>query len=149
MKRPRRPWLLLSTVTSLAGSLGLPGLAHSAPPSGGRGFAAACPANDAGATRGAECLGCHDGAIAPDVDLPTPGASPKGLHAPHPVGVRYSDAVARDPMGYAPEWEVRRTLALPAGHVECGSCHVGRVDAGRSVRLAHDGDRLCTTCHRK
>lgn len=152
--RPRANSLLsaLSGPLALLAFLGF-GANAAAAPKVQRGFAAACPSSG-GATQqtgppGAACLGCHDGAIAPNVDVPAPGETTDSVHAPHPVGVRYADAVARDPMGFAPEWVVRQTLELPDGHVECSSCHLQRPNAGLSARLAHDGDRLCVTCHRK
>lgn len=152
MKGARRTSILLAPLVAIALCAAAFGPVDAAAPAEGRGFAAACPGGGGAAQSGppgAACLGCHDGAIAPNVDVPDRGAVAGDPHRPHPVGMRYSDAAARDPMGFAPEWEVRRILDLPSGHMECGSCHLDRPDVSKSRRLAHQGDRLCTTCHRK
>ena len=106
------------------------------------------------------CLRCHDGTIARDtiaaatkerfVNTENPGLFGVGHGtSDHPVGVDYP---AFD-KGYRPAPSViaSGTVTLPAGKVECMSCHDPHNMSGERYMLVRSNARsaLCLTCHRK
>lgn len=110
------------------------------------------------------CLRCHDGTVARDtfgrgtagvphprfVNSLHPGFHAAGLDASnHPVGVPYPQFDE----DYRPITFVtaRGQVVLPAGRVECVSCHDPHNMAGLPYMLVVSNARsaLCLTCHRK
>jgi predicted CXXCH cytochrome family protein len=104
------------------------------------------------------CLSCHDGRIAPDVysrahatslsqQLGASRLSSDRL-ASHPVGVKYPDGDAK----YRPAAAVTAggQVKLPAGRVQCTSCHDPHNTGGHEKFLisSNQRSRLCLTCHR-
>jgi predicted CXXCH cytochrome family protein len=106
------------------------------------------------------CIRCHDGTIARD----TVGGSKRERFAnkehrglfqaghessEHPVGVDYP----LHEKGYKPMVAVlaKGTVSLPAGKVECVSCHDPHDMTGLEHMLVDTNgrSRLCLTCHRK
>lgn len=91
-------------------------------------------------TLSSTCLSCHDGGAAPAItphDTRVPGS--------HPVSVPYASARAavslrrsgpRDP-----------AVVLPAGRVECVTCHAADGQGPHRTVLATAA--LCTGCHEK
>ena len=93
------------------------------------------------------CLGCHDGVLAPDIDMQPSAAVTFGEHQPHPVGVSYRDAWSRSPGTYKPPWEVKQRLRLPGGKVQCTSCHPTSASESATLVVPNHGSALCQTCH--
>ncbi|MCO6435930.1 MAG: cytochrome C [Phycisphaerae bacterium] len=110
------------------------------------------------------CLRCHDGTIARDSfggddggrrSIPTPYTSHPGFFKAgirtgnHPVGVKYP----RFEDGYKMITTVtaRGDVILPAGRVECVSCHDPHNMAELPYMLVVSNARsaLCLTCHKK
>ncbi len=108
------------------------------------------------------CLRCHDGTIASDaVGGMRAGrdrfANKRGLglftagpqRTDHPVGVAYPQF----DQGFRPLTSVvaQGTVALPAGRVECNSCHDPHNASGERFMLVTSNARsaLCRTCHKK
>ncbi len=104
------------------------------------------------------CLGCHDGTIATS----TIGSShamlagvregfkvPEGfIRRDHPIGVPYpSDRRKYHPRALVENGGVR----LPAGRIECVSCHDPHNESGVARLLIKSNRRsaLCLTCHMK
>lgn len=104
------------------------------------------------------CLSCHDGTAAPDVFAGSHattwsdsagrefGARPRLTG--HPVGVRYPVGLR----GYeSPEYVTGIAgLKLPAGRIQCTSCHDPH-NANRHSGLlivGNERSRLCLSCHR-
>jgi hypothetical protein len=93
-------------------------------------------------TPSSRCLSCHDGSVAPAV---TGTAVFPGDHGAHPVSVSYA---------FAPRGVSIRALGprdarvvLPAGRVECVTCHEGR---GRGPHhTVIPPAELCASCHDK
>ena len=106
------------------------------------------------------CLRCHDGAIANDlVPESTRRSTPNTFHpgktttghgsTDHPVGIAYPSFER----GYHPPSAVvtEGTVTLPAGKVECISCHDPHDQAKQLSMLVKSNSRsaLRLTCHRK
>lgn len=106
------------------------------------------------------CIRCHDGTVARDtisgvgtdrfVNVQNPGVFGTGHGATdHPVGVEYP----KIDRGYRPTENVTAggAVQLPAGRVECTSCHDPHNQSGFSPMLVMSNSRsaLCLTCHRK
>jgi hypothetical protein len=146
--------LLLARAALAALLVGIAGGVLAGPPPGAASLAECPRAGMAGAPDperndgpSRRCLGCHDGAIAPDVDLPLSPVVRSGRHGEHPVGVSYREAWERAPDRLRPEWEVRRVVQLPGGRVQCASCHRSGRPESHGDRFLTGGDRVCTTCH--
>ncbi|MGE0480248.1 MAG: cytochrome c3 family protein [Phycisphaerae bacterium] len=105
------------------------------------------------------CLSCHDGTAAPDVftgphamngsDRSSGGARPgRARLTSHPVGVAYP---TNNPTYHSPESVARDgRIKLPAGRVQCRSCHDPHNTerhAGMLVK-SNERSRLCLACHR-
>ena len=106
------------------------------------------------------CLRCHDGTIASDtvggvakdrfVNKRSPGLFRAGHdRTDHPVGVRYPQ-FDRD-FRPLPSVVARGVVALPAGQVECNSCHDPHNMSGEKHMLVTSNARsaLCLSCHKK
>jgi predicted CXXCH cytochrome family protein len=108
------------------------------------------------------CLRCHDGTIASDAvggvqperdrfaNKRNPGLYSAGMErADHPVGVRYP-AMDRSfrPRSFV---ESEGVVLLPAGRVECTSCHDphNADDTGQMLVKSNARSALCLTCHKK
>ena len=105
------------------------------------------------------CLSCHDGVTARDVYTGTHAtalASQLGAQfidvrplASHPIGRRYplADSTYR---GTA-EVQADGRIKLPAGRVQCTSCHDPHNTERHPWMLVKSNDRsaLCLSCHRK
>lgn len=99
-------------------------------------------------TESVACLACHDATVAPDVGL-APSPDHAGPSAEHPVRVSYRDAYARNPRAFHLPEQVERTHTLPAGKVECVTCHRPDAAGGWAVATAGPGRKLCGGCHRQ
>jgi hypothetical protein len=84
------------------------------------------------------CLSCHDGSSAPSVAAHSAGAG-----GSHPVGVAY--AFGRSALSLRPFGPASALVVLPAGRVECTTCHLAG-GPGSSSTVTRD---LCTGCHQK
>ncbi len=106
------------------------------------------------------CIRCHDGTIAKDTisgqakkrfaNKQHPGLFESGHQtSDHPVGVDYPGF----DRGFHPETTVIAggTVTLPAGKVECISCHDPHNTSGEPYMLVTGNGRsaLCLTCHKK
>lgn len=106
------------------------------------------------------CMRCHDGTMASDMfgGLAAPAAQNKRHPAfmstghgstNHPVGMDYPQF---DP-GFRPMNAIlsEGKVPLPAGRVECVSCHDPHNQAGAPNMLSKSNARsaLCLTCHKK
>ncbi len=106
------------------------------------------------------CFRCHDGTVADSIVPGAPrrrfaNAQHPGLftaahgRSDHPVGVEYP----LRPRDYRPATTVLAdgTVTLPAGRVECMSCHDPHASAGIDKMLVMSNARsaLCLTCHKK
>lgn len=107
------------------------------------------------------CLRCHDGTIARET-IPVSGERRKAIDnlrtpargrghgsSDHPVGVPYpsADRYYHSPALVERSGEVR----LPAGNIECISCHDPHNESGQPHMLVKSNYRsaLCLTCHVK
>ena len=127
------------------------------------------------------CLSCHDGATAIDAFGGNTGTSFMGgkeavganddLTDDHPISITYDTALATtDPGLFDPSAKTvtigqggdkTRTgsvaqLMLPAGKVQCSSCHdvhnnfvVPGTNGAPFLRVSKAGSELCLTCHNK
>lgn len=106
------------------------------------------------------CLRCHDGTIARDTITGVLRQRFAGKQNPalfgtghgrtdHPVGVRYP----RFDRGFRPVVGVVASgaVTLPAGRVECVSCHDphNQSEAEHMLVMSNARSALCLTCHRK
>lgn len=116
------------------------------------------------------CLDCHDGAqarfiAARQAGTPTRYDGHRSLD--HPIGMRYRDYPARDPVSYRYLLNLDPSIRLVEGKVTCVSCHrlkqefaqetyqvLANLGSDRrlcvaSKDLAHDArtDGLCLGCH--
>ncbi len=111
---------------------------------------ASCPnrSPSAGLVASRQCLSCHDGVLAPDVaEAPQIHDGPHG-EGGHPVGMSYAAAVARGDAALRSSTDVQRALALPAGNVECVTCHAPGSAAPHQLALPERHSALCFACHR-
>ncbi len=108
------------------------------------------------------CLSCHDGAIAPAVPMPqhipvisqvgvSAGQTGDGFRFPmgnHPVGVRYDAGSPR--FAREPGLRAGAEVPLPAGRVQCVSCHDPHGTTGHEdlLRVSNRRSGLCLSCHR-
>lgn len=103
------------------------------------------------------CLGCHDGVISTDVFTTAhaaslapfePSGTPSAALAGHPIGGRYPTDHPR----YRAVNVVTRDgrIRLPAGRVQCVSCHDPHHAGGHPAMLVKSNERsaLCLSCHR-
>jgi predicted CXXCH cytochrome family protein len=95
---------------------------------------------DRARTSSATCLTCHDGSAAPAVDVRA--TRPRSSH---PVGVSY--ALARPELAVRRAGPVDARIVLPAGRVECVSCHAA--DGAGAHRTVDAAGGLCGGCHAK
>lgn len=108
------------------------------------------------------CLGCHDGAVAPEVHLRPRSrrTSPLGRSVlgiddrvrfplrSHPVGIKYPRrSKALVPLARV---DADDEIQLPGGRVECISCHDPHGTEGHASLLVKSNrrSRLCLSCHR-
>ena len=120
-----------------------------------------------------ECLGCHNGSMANDINMHATGTS-KLIHDfrsndDHPVGMVYQDTVRRDPQNYRPAIALHPNIRLVDGRVTCITCHKVKNETvafngawstdqqvspqctatkERTMGGARD-DKLCLACHVK
>lgn len=94
------------------------------------------------------CLQCHDGVMADDVEILLSGGEPGmgGLHlGKHPVGMKYTDYVIAAPLDYRPLESLSASILLVDGRVSCVSCHRIK-QAGETLvssQLSAAADNLC------
>lgn len=106
------------------------------------------------------CVRCHDGTVAGDTIGGVSGNSfanhqHDGIFAlghgttDHPVGIAYPNV----DNGYRPAGVLQSegVIKLPAGNVECVSCHDPHNTSGAPYMLVMSNERsaLCLSCHRK
>jgi len=104
----------------------------------------------------ASCLTCHDGSLAPDegsaIVERTAGIWRHGgfsNRSSHPLGVSYSRALGKKPHAYRQIAGLPSTIRLPAGKVECVSCHNLYSKNEHLLSVSNERSRLCLSCHRK
>jgi hypothetical protein len=90
-------------------------------------------------TLSSTCLSCHDGSVAPAVALHA--ADGRGAH---PVSVRYA---GRADVSIRPNGPLDPLVVLPAGRVECVTCHSGEGTGPHRTVLPVGA--LCLGCHDK
>lgn len=99
----------------------------------------------------ANCLSCHDGAMASDVSAVS-GIAGAGLFnmrsTGHPVGVSYqlSDPRGADGTLKSPAMMDDR-IRLFNNRVECGSCHSLYSAETKLLVISNDRSELCLSCH--
>lgn len=91
-----------------------------------------------------ECLSCHDGTIATDVDYRLGEGIWMHFSGAHPIGVSYMGAMMNE-KELAPLGSLDRRLRLFDGKIGCATCH----DMFSTVpgKLVMSSVRLCTSCH--
>ena len=97
------------------------------------------------------CLGCHadNHAGGGTVSVSRAGVMRHSSgSAPHPIGVRYSDASSKG--GLRPEFELtQRKILLSDGRVSCISCHEAYKKEPGKLVLPLARSALCLACHAK
>ena len=120
-----------------------------------------------------ECLGCHNGSTANNVNMQTAGAKMPihdfSSNDDHPVGMVYQDSVRRDPKNYRPATALHPNIRLVDGRVTCITCHKVKNEtvaineawspdqpakpqctATKEITVGRSrDDKLCLACHIK
>lgn len=101
-----------------------------------------------------DCLSCHDGAQARDVDAHvrnTPGEISKGFDGTkqHPVGMDYAAYTSRDPNRYKPISAFNSKMIFVKGKVGCLTCHYPLNPEKNHLVMSDFRSTLCRTCHNK
>lgn len=97
-----------------------------------------------------QCMGCHANAGDPNVATVIDRNQVlrhSGNSVNHPIGRRYSEAVA-DSRRYKSEAMVSRNLFLPDGRMSCVTCHKGYAQEHGKLRIAKQFSALCFECHK-
>jgi len=101
-----------------------------------------------------ECIACHDGTEAPEVQVTLRNApTDRGSHVDsftrdHPIGMIYQNYVALN-HGYKPILPQDGNMLFVNGAVGCLSCHDPlNPEPGHLVKSDRKSE-LCTTCHNK
>lgn len=97
-----------------------------------------------------ECLQCHDGVTAKDVQilLSAGGAVEHLTGATHPIGVSQVEAARRD-SGYVPPERLPEQITLIEGNVGCITCHEPYKKVHGALVMSMSGSKLCKACHVK
>jgi len=101
-----------------------------------------------------DCLSCHDGGQARDVDAQfknTPGTTAHGFDGTrqHPVGMDYAAYTAREPNRYKPVSAFNSKMIFVNGRVGCLTCHYPLNPEKGHLVMSDFRSALCRTCHNK
>ena len=94
-----------------------------------------------------QCMGCHGrqgdaNGVSVDSNLVMRHV---GNSVNHPIGARYSEAVAYG--GYRPQIMLNKKILLPDGKVSCVSCHLGYTKDHGKLVVPRDRSSICFECH--
>jgi predicted CXXCH cytochrome family protein len=101
-----------------------------------------------------ECIGCHDGASGPNVEVNlrnNPAGRGSHVHSfdgEHPIGMIYQSYVDMKP-GYKPISGQERNMVMVNGAVGCLTCHDPLNPAKGHLVKSDKNSALCLTCHDK
>jgi hypothetical protein len=80
------------------------------------------------------CIVCHDGSVAPVVELS------------HPVDLNYADILLKKP-GVLSPGPLPTELVLNNGLVTCATCHDGNSTEPGHTAMPMDRSQMCFACH--
>ena len=89
-----------------------------------------------------DCLGCHDGAIGPQIG----NSHPTGIR--YMVGVRRGSRAGRDSTLTSAE-RLDPRIRLFNNKVECQSCHSPYSKRAKLLVVANDRSQMCRSCHNR